>query len=116
VFTSPATASVEENTTAVLTLAADDPEGSNVEFRLVEGADAELFQITGDDQLVFVAPPDFENPGDADGNNVYRVLVRADDDNVGGTSRQDFAITVTNVDEPPGGQPLGGVAALDFLF
>ena len=56
--------------------------------------------------LTFKTPPDYENPTDADTNNVYMVTVEASD----GPNTDDLAvtITVTDVDEPPlaPGQPV----------
>ena len=61
VFTSSATPSVAENTTAVVTLAATDADtvGGPTTFLITGGADAALFQIVGG-QLEFVAARDFE--------------------------------------------------------
>jgi serralysin len=48
--------------------------------------------------LTFAAAPDFEAPGDAGGDNVYDVVVRASDS--GGLSdTQTLAITVTNAND-----------------
>ena len=45
----------------------------------------------------FIASPDFENPDDAGGNNVYDITVTASDgDN---STNQDVAITVMNVND-----------------
>ena len=97
VFTSIARPTVEENTTEpVVTLAADDPDGDEVTFAITSGADRDLFEITDGDQLAFVDPPDFEEPGDADGNNTYLVRVTADD-GAGGTTSQGITVTVTDV-------------------
>ena len=95
---------VDENTTAVLTLAAVDPEGGVVDFALSGGEDQDLFTVSGY-QLAFTAAPDFEVPTDADGNNVYLVQVTATDE-AGGATTQDLSITVANdpADEPPSRQ------------
>ena len=66
--------------------------------RIVGGADAALFTIdaaTG--ALSFLAAPDFEAPGDADGDNVYDVIVSASDGSF--TDTQAIAVTVANVNE-----------------
>ncbi len=49
--------------------------------------------------LTFIGAPDFETPGDAGGNNIYDVVVRAT--STGGTDDQAIAVTVTNVNEAP---------------
>lgn len=62
-------------------------------FSVVGGADANKFSITGS-TLSFSTAPDFENPTDADSNNVYVVTVRAT--NVVGFADQTISVTVTN--------------------
>ena len=101
-FTSADQATVDENTTAVLTLTATDPEGAPVTFALSGGEDYNLFTVSGD-QLAFTAEPDFEVPTDADRNNVYLVQVEAAaDDRTGGWTQQDLTVTVANdpADDP----------------
>ena len=50
--------------------------------------------------LTFGSPPDYENPADADQDNVYKVTVKASD----GTNEDtlDVTVTVTDVDEDVG--------------
>ena len=84
VFTSPATASVEENQTAAYTAVATDGDGDPLTYSL-SGTDAALFTInetTG--EVSFNEAPDAENPDDANGDNVYNIVVTASD-NTGGT-------------------------------
>lgn len=99
---SAAAASVEENSDEpVLTVDAEDVDSDNVTFSIIGGADASLFTIdpaTG--ALRFINSPDFENPADAGGDNVYDVTVAALDEH-GGETTQDIAVTVTDVDETP---------------
>jgi len=99
VFTSPNTASVPENSTAVVNLTATDADlpGQTVTFSITGGVDAARFQIVGN-ELRFVAAPDYEAPTDADANNVYLVQVTADDGN-GGTTNQTINVTVTPVND-----------------
>jgi VCBS repeat-containing protein len=96
-----ATASVAENTTAVTTVTATDPDaGATITFSIVGGADSSLFTIdpnTG--ALAFVSAPDFETPGDAGNDNVYDVVVRASDGTL--FDDQAIAVTVTDVGEGP---------------
>lgn len=95
VFTSPAIASIAENTTGtVYTAAATDADGNAITFGISGGADAARFRISAG-ALSFVNAPDFENPDDADANNVYLVQLSASDGTA--TTTLDLAVTVTNV-------------------
>jgi predicted outer membrane repeat protein len=99
VFTSAATASVAENSTAVQTLSATDADlpGQSVTFSITgDGADDAQFHLIGGNQLAFVAAPNFEAPADANEDNVYEVEIEADDGN-GLTTRQTVHVTVTNI-------------------
>ena len=90
---------VEENQTAIATVTATDPDGDTIHYSIVGGADAAKFTInltTG--VLTFLAAPNFEAPGDADGDNVYQVAVRASDGIDQAT--QSLAVTVADVSEP----------------
>ena len=101
----PATRSVAENSTAVLTLAATDVDASDTETWSVEsGDDGSKFtinQTTG--ELTFTNAPDFETPtdvGDNAMNNTYVVTVKVADS--GGLSdTHELTVTVTNVNEAP---------------
>ena len=72
VFTSPDTASVPENTTAVMTVTATDADlpAQSMTFSIVGGADQAKFGITSGGVLSFNSPPDFETPTDANGDNI----------------------------------------------
>ncbi len=99
-FTSSNTFSVPENTTAVGTVTASDPESATLTYSISGGADAALFAINGTTgELSFLAAPNFEVPTDAGGNNVYDVTVQVSD----GTNNvtQAIAVTVTDVNETP---------------
>lgn len=93
-FTSLQTASVAENTAAAYQATANDPNGDTLTFAIDGGADAGLFSITAAGALRFNAAPDYDLPGDADGNNVYAVQLRVSDGQAGAT--QAVNITVTN--------------------
>ncbi|MDW7629421.1 DUF4347 domain-containing protein [Azospirillum brasilense] len=113
VFTSSATPSVPENTTAVVTLAATDSNGP-VTYSLVGGADQASFSLSGA-ALTFATAPDYESPTDSDGNNVYVVIVRATDAN-GNTTDQTISVTVTDVNEasPSAAPVVSGLSILDL--
>ncbi len=100
--------SVVENTTAVSTIVATDPDGGVVKFSLT-GADASKFQISATGVLTFKAGPDFETKADTGANNVYDVTVRVTD-NFGLTDTQAVAVTVTNIEEGPSITSNGGGA------
>ena len=95
-----ATRSIAENLTAVTTNIANDPDGTAVTWSIIGGADAGLFLIdatTG--ALRFVTAPDFENPGDANGDNAYQVTVQASDGTL--TDTQALTVTIVNANESP---------------
>ncbi|MBC6400956.1 MAG: cadherin repeat domain-containing protein [Ekhidna sp.] len=95
-FSSGTSADVPENTTTVLTVEANDKDGTaSIEYSVSGGADRDLFQIDSDNgQLTFRAAPDYENPGDMGTNNMYEVVVTASD----GENDVTQAITVTVMD------------------
>ena len=99
VITSSATARVPENTKAVMTVTASDPDGDLPTFSISGGADEVAFAMN--DQtgaLSFIALKDFEAPQDADGDNVYEVQINADDGN-GHVTTQLIRVQVTDTDE-----------------
>lgn len=99
--------SIGENQTAVTTMAAtgDEP----ITWSIIGGADQSLFTIdTNTGALSFLVAPNYEDPDDADTNNIYIVQVRAT--NGAGTADQTKNITVTDVDET-GRVPQGPVLA-----
>ena len=76
---------------------ATDEDGDDLTYSL-SGTDAALFTIDPATGAVrFIAPPDFENPGDAGRNNVYDIVVTASDGP--NDANQPVAITVTNVND-----------------
>ncbi|MEJ0078343.1 MAG: Ig-like domain-containing protein [Alphaproteobacteria bacterium] len=96
-----ATASIAENTTAVTTVVATDPDaGTTLAYSISGGADAALFQINASTgALSFKSAPDFEHPADADHNNSYIVQVTASDGAL--SDNQVITANVTDVPEPP---------------
>ena len=96
VFSSAETASVAENLTAVVYTAAstDADAGTTLTYSL-SGTDASLFAIDADTgEVSFISSPDFENPADAGGDNVYDIIVTASD----GTNSTDQSVTITVAD------------------
>ncbi|AUW42688.1 Ig-like domain-containing protein [Rhizobium leguminosarum] len=94
-----ASVNLAENTVETATITATDPDsGQTLLFAIAGGDDATKFTIgptTG--SLSFVAAPNYEVPTDADGNNVYDVVVSVSDGNL--TDTQLIAVTVTNVND-----------------
>ena len=96
-ITSAATFTVDEGTTAVETLTAEDQDSAaaDLEWSKAGGADAGQFMLSADGDLAFAAAPDYENPGDADGDRTYEITVQVSDgDN---TDTADIRVTLQNV-------------------
>ena len=92
---------VNENQTAVTTLATHDDDGNTLSYSISGGLDAALFAInnvTG--SLSFSTAPDFENPTDSNADGVYTVEVKVSDGH-GGTDTQLFNVTIDDVNETP---------------
>lgn len=79
-----ATVAVAENTVAVTTITATDPDGDAISFQL-SGADASSFTINSDGNLTFREAPDFEIPADSNGDNRYQVTIEASDGTASGS-------------------------------
>ena len=94
----------EEEQTLAAVLQAIDPEGDAITFGLAGGPDGNLVDIdpvTG--VVTFLDAPDFENPGDADGDNRYQIEVSVSD--AFNMRVQPVAINVTNIDDTPNTAP-----------
>ena len=103
VITSASSASIAENiapSTPVYSVTATDADaGTTLAYFLSGGADASLFNIdSATGAVTFKTSPDFELAGDAGGNDVYDIVVRAYDGAL--YADKAIAITVTNVSEP----------------
>ena len=78
----------------------------------LEGADAGAFAINRIGVLTFNDSPDYENPTDANSDNIYMVTVTAVDmDNMDNMDIQGVTVTVTNVDEVPS---IAGDATIEY--
>ena len=94
---------------------ATDEDGLNVNLSLM-GPDAADFSLSSTGVLFFVQKPDYENPADANRDNLYEVTVRASD----GTMHADreIRVTVENVNEAPeiiqGGLAISGQSRVDY--
>ncbi|MGB7247920.1 MAG: DUF4347 domain-containing protein [Phormidesmis sp.] len=96
----PLDVAVPEETTAVSDLPVTDAYGGSISYTL-SGADAALFEVSTTGELTFKAAPDFENPADADGDNVYR-LTLSGLNSVNIATPREVSVTV----EPGPSQPL----------
>lgn len=94
-FTGPLDFSTPENTVLVGAIAAADPDGGDVILSIAGGPDSARFTLT-DGLLRFAAAPDFEAPGDADGDNVYEIDIAL----AGGATAR-ARVTVTDAAETP---------------
>ena len=72
----------------------------------LEGPDAALFSV-GSGGVLTLAAQDYDNPADADGNNVYEVLLRATDAQ-GNSGTERIAVTVNEAQPGGGGGPPPG--------
>jgi len=61
----------------------------------VVGEDSSFFSVNAVSGAISFSPKDFENPEDADGDNIYNALLVVRDDD-GNTGSQPFAISVVN--------------------
>ena len=66
----------ENRASNLYTFRAIDPEGGAVAWTAA-GTDGSAFAMDERGALSFSNPPDFENPADANGDNVYNVTVQA---------------------------------------
>ena len=95
--TDPGTLSLLEGSTLVLTLSARDAQNDNLSFSLAPSDDKDLFVITSQGELSFIASPDFESPTDSGADRVYEVTVQVSDGSLSDT--QALTVTVTDAFE-----------------
>ena len=98
-ITGAATFTVDEGTTAVQTLTAEDQDSvaADLAWSKAGGADAGQFTLSSAGVLTFTPAPDYETPADADGDNVYEVTVQVSDGT--NTDMANLEVTVENVIE-----------------
>jgi hypothetical protein len=101
IITSSSEFNADENQAIAGTVTATDADNlAPLAFSIIGGDDETAFDIdpsTG--LLTFVAPPDFEAPGDADGDNVYLVDVQVTDGLF--IVSQSISVNVQNVNDNP---------------
>ena len=84
-------------TTPIVVSDPEDPSSSLVTF--VQGADAAAFSIVND-ELVFSPPANFEQPTDADADNIYEVTIGVQD-TTGLDGFRNLTVQVTDVNDAP---------------
>nr|WP_307104824.1 cadherin domain-containing protein [Sphingomonas sp. SORGH_AS_0950] len=94
VITSPNSATVAENGTTVMTIAARDPEGHALQYSITGGADRSLFSISSTGVLSYKTAPDYET-----GSHLNEVQVSVSDGTL--TTSQMIRVAVTDVNEAP---------------
>ncbi|MBU88774.1 MAG: hypothetical protein CL722_07335, partial [Chloroflexi bacterium] len=94
-----ASISTSENETSVGNVEANDPEDDPITYTLEEGDDSGKFTLTSEGALSFKDAPNYESPGDSDGDNQYILSITTSDGTLSETS--DVTITVTDADDGP---------------
>ena len=82
-----------EGTTSGFTIDASDAEGNSLTYS-VSGNDGSKMSISSSGVVSFNEAPDYENPADANGDNIYSFNVSVSDGNL--SSSEGFTITITN--------------------
>src|SRR5262249_4324855 len=110
-----AAVSIAENTTAITTVMATDPDaGQTLSYSISGGADPSKITIGSSTCAPsFLTAPNFEEPTDADRNNVYDVTIQVSDGH-GGIDTQAIAVTVTDVVE--NGPPVPAGTSADMIL
>jgi len=85
--------SVVENQMSAFTITATDADGDTLSYT-IGGTDASLFSVSSSGVVTFNTAPDYENPSDADTNNVYDLMASVSDGSL--SDSKDFMVTVTN--------------------
>ena len=78
VIADPGRLSVPEGTRSVANMSTVDAQGQTITFDVL-GVDATFFNMTGNGSLSFKSLPSFNNPLDANADNIYQVSVQASD-------------------------------------
>jgi hypothetical protein len=85
--------SVQENQTSAFTVNASDSNGDTLTYSL-SGDDSSLLSISTAGLVTFNTAPDYEDPSDADINNIYKITVSVSDGSL--SASKNFEVTVTN--------------------
>ena len=85
--------SVQENQTLAFIVNASDSNGDTLAYSL-SGDDSSLLSISTAGLVTFNTAPDYEDPSDADTNNIYKITASVSDGSLNAT--KNFEVTVTN--------------------
>ena len=98
----------ENVTSRLYTYRATDPEGGTISWS-VSGVDGRFFAIDERGQFSFreISPPDFDQPEDSGGDNVYEATIQVRDDGFN-TASLPVTVTVREVNEGPEISRAGG--------
>ncbi len=107
VFAGPESFNVNENSTAIFSLApASDVDGNGLTYKLLNAPDSAYFLLNSTTlTLELVVPLDFELPQDANGDNVYELVIEAKDSN-GAKAYKSVTVRINDVANE--GNGLGG--------
>lgn len=83
----------------VLDISTTDADGDDVTFSK-SGTDSSLFSISDSGNLSFTSAPNFANPSDSNGDNIYKLNISISDGSFTTTS-DEISITVLEVNNPP---------------
>ena len=91
----------ENRTSRLYTYRATDPERRTITWS-VGGVDRNHFTIDDQGQFSFsdTSPPNFEQPSDSGGDNIYDVTIEVRDD-ISNTASLPVTVTVRDINEPP---------------
>jgi len=119
-ITSAATASVSENistSTTVYTVIATDPDANTTFiYSICGGDDSALFTMDASNGIVrFNDSPNFDAPTDANGDNVYNIIVAVSDG--ANIATKELAISVTNANDAASitGTSVGSITESDII-
>ena len=98
IFQSDGNLSIPENQTIVYEFNATDPDGNSLVYSILYGDDANAFDLNATSgTLSFIIPPDYENPGDNNTDNIYESTIQVSDGNA--SNILNLYVHVTDVHE-----------------
>ena len=98
IITGKTTLTMDENETAVSTLVGTDADSDTLTYSITGGTDKDLFTINASTGVLsFIAGPDYEDPSDTGGDNLYDIEITVSD----GTNdtTQALIISVTDLND-----------------
>jgi hypothetical protein len=104
----------DENQLSVVTVSASDPDASTTLTYSLSGTDSSLFAISSSGVITFSSAPDYETPGDTDGDNNYQINVVVSDGSLSVT--QAITVKVQNVADLISGVAVDGYVAGATVF